>query len=119
MSDDVRQASERILANRESPEYLMSDARRLAEWALPLLDETLIDETFLRQNFKRDDERPYYWINGGWTGPEYDLQCWDDGDWLLCDGEDEIILSAPKTIGDVRQLCRALGIRLTEPARTP
>jgi hypothetical protein len=78
-----------------------------ADDSLPITEEWLHG-----LGFKRDDERPYLWINDG--GPPkaggFDLCVWDDGDCTLEDPDNSIILNQCKTRGDLLRLLAAFGI---------
>ena len=69
------------------------------------------DEWLLSVGFKPHDEQDFLWINAG-VDAMFDLQAVAVGPWLLADEECDIWIPRPKTRGDVRRLCAALGIEL-------
>lgn len=110
----VSESGESLDSFRDLIEWLCD--RRLAEHPADS-DEPLTAEWLRSVGFKPDNDEDYLWINNGWrsdTLPPFDFRIWGHGRCDLADEDGCILLIPPKTRGDLRRLCRALGIELTE-----
>ena len=88
---------------------LIHDARV----ALAENDQTPVTPELLEAlGFHRDDERPYWWINDSSRPDGFDIQVWDDGDVILADEINTLlILRGGTTLGQLHRLASVLGVR--------
>jgi hypothetical protein len=114
--DDVTAAAERLSNSDPESELPASPADnaaawRLARWALPLLDPTPISEQLLVDAGGWRDEVSIG-LGAGRVGITYFPAMPNIKAWGRISGE----LPGDMTVGQLRLLCRALGIPLSEPA---
>ena len=94
------------------------DVTDLADWALPLLDETAIDNAWLESaGFECMGEALMYgYLLGGLSSFAVHPTPVSEATWTFKTREGMVAdVPPPKTRGAVRMLCLSLGITLTEP----
>lgn len=97
----------------EMSEELWNDRVAIEKFALPLLNETAADDSWLASLFVCRD---HAWIVRRQDGFELQLEACGDGYelWVCDDGKPPVPLAPIKTRGQLRTLCLALGIELRE-----
>lgn len=120
MSDELKAAAERVLMARDRKGYITySDAFKLAEARLAENDATPIDETWLREagftfpaKLPGCEQHCYAPLTSGSPTSRLHIGLRKDG--VAFAYVSAVDLPHIKTRGDVRRLCRALGIELKE-----
>jgi hypothetical protein len=118
MSDEIRQAAELVLSKATIANKYDNAAQKVARAYLAENDDTAIDEAWLKSIAGSE------WQDESINFASFDVPCIGmhvgmlefrrSGDVQLCGPR---LAHPPKTRGDVRRLCGALGIELQEAAR--
>jgi hypothetical protein len=118
MSDEIRQAAELVLSKATIANKYDNAAQKVARAYLAENDDTAIDEAWLRAvGFEKPPSGGLRIKSPHWGSPRHHCrytQIYADKDGWWVNG---LGCPTPKTRGDVRRLCGALGIELQEAAR--
>ena len=120
MSNELQEAAKRWRRTKEVGEYAAYidcyyDSPHATVAAFAMADRELMADAYLAEH-PEDDEEPVTekWLDSVFGPDGLEIQCHDEWGQAITwfEGLGSVLIPMPKTRGDVRRLCKALGIPL-------